>query len=117
MAVAGQALITVGMFLLSTRTMGTPRWQTIAYMVVLGMGMGIGMPLYTLIVQNVFPPQQLGVVTSATTFFRSIGGAIGGGVLRAVVDKPLARAPLPPPAPGPRGKPPLGAVLVGPQPQ
>ena len=44
------------------------------------------MPLYTLIVQNAFPPQRLGVVTSATTFFRSIGGTVGVAILGTVVN-------------------------------
>ena len=47
------------------------------------------MPLYTLIVQNAFPPQRLGVVTSATTFFRSIGGTVGVAVLGHRRQQPL----------------------------
>src|SRR5438270_12001763 len=45
-------------------------------MLVLGLGMGFGMSLYTLIVQNALP-QKIGQATSALVFFRSIGGTIG----------------------------------------
>jgi hypothetical protein len=55
-------------------------------MVIMGMGLGIAMPLYTVIVQNAFPVQRMGVVTSATTFFRSIGGTVGVAVLGTVVN-------------------------------
>ncbi len=54
-------------------------------MMIMGLGLGVAMPLYTLVVQNAFPPQRLGVVTSATTFFRSIGGTMGVAILGTVV--------------------------------
>src|SRR5207237_9955236 len=90
LAIIGQAVLALGMFLLSTMTIDTPRLQTISYMVVMGMGLGIAMPLYTLIVQNAFPPQRLGVVTSATTFFRSVGGTVGVALLGTVVNNRFA---------------------------
>jgi hypothetical protein len=79
-------IFTFGMFLLSTMTIDIPTWQTAAYMVVMGIGLGIAQPLYTLIVQNAFPPQRLGVVTAATTFFRSIGGTVGVAIFGTLVN-------------------------------
>jgi EmrB/QacA subfamily drug resistance transporter len=90
LAVIGQIIIAVGMFLLSTMTIDIPTWQTALYMVVMGIGLGIAQPLYTLIVQNAFPPQRLGVVTSATTFFRSIGGTIGVALFGTIVNNRFA---------------------------
>jgi EmrB/QacA subfamily drug resistance transporter len=90
LAVVGQIIIAFGMFLLSTMAIDIPPWQTAIYMVVMGIGLGIAQPLYTLIVQNAFPPQRLGVVTSATTFFRSIGGTIGVAVFGTVVNNRFA---------------------------
>jgi len=86
LGIFGMVAIATGLFLLSTMTVSTPRLQTVAYMVVMGMGLGIAMPLYTVIVQNAFPVQRMGVVTSATTFFRSIGGTVGVAVLGTVVN-------------------------------
>jgi EmrB/QacA subfamily drug resistance transporter len=86
LGIIGTSLFTIGLFLLSTMTIDTPRLQTIAYMVLLGAGLGIAMPLYTLVVQNAFPIERLGVVTSATTFFRSIGGTVGVAVLGTIVN-------------------------------
>jgi EmrB/QacA subfamily drug resistance transporter len=84
--IAGMALGTLGMFLLYTMNMDTERLVTITYMVILGFGMGITFPLYTLIVQNAFPMGQVGVVTAAVQFFRSIGSTVGVAILGSVVN-------------------------------
>jgi MFS family permease len=90
LAIVGQIIIAIGIFLLSTMAIDVPWWQTAAYMVVMGIGLGIAQPLYTLIVQNAFPQERLGVVTSATTFFRSIGGTIGVAVFGTIVNNRFA---------------------------
>lgn len=86
MGILGITSIAAGLYLLSRMTVDTPRLQTVAFMMVMGLGLGVAMPLYTVIVQNVFPIQRMGVVTSATTFFRSIGGTVGVAVLGTVVN-------------------------------
>ena len=86
LGIVGMSLLTVGLLLLSTMSLTTERWQTIIFMIIMGFGLGIAMPLYTLVVQNAFPANRLGVVTSATTFFRSIGGTVGVAVLGSVVN-------------------------------
>ncbi|HUS17559.1 MAG TPA: MDR family MFS transporter [Chloroflexia bacterium] len=86
LGIVGMVLLTTGLFLLATMNVDTARWQTIGYMIIMGFGLGIAMPLYTLIVQNAFPMQRLGVVTSATTFFRSIGGTVGLALLGSIVN-------------------------------
>ncbi|MDQ3929549.1 MAG: MFS transporter, partial [Chloroflexota bacterium] len=84
--VVGMAMVTGGAILLYTMNMDTPRLVTIVYMVFMGLGLGIAFPLYTLVVQNAFPIQRVGVVTAAVTFFRSIGGTVGVAVLGSVVN-------------------------------
>ncbi len=86
LGVFGMSALTLGMFLLSRMRVDTPRLQTIAFMLLLGVGLGVAMPIYTLIAQNAFPIQRLGVVTAATTFFRSIGGTVGIAVLGTLVN-------------------------------
>jgi hypothetical protein len=51
-----------------------------------GIGLGITMPLYTIAVQNAVPYNVLGVATSSTAFFRSIGGSVGLAVLGSVMN-------------------------------
>jgi MFS family permease len=55
-------------------------------MVVLGVGMGLVMPILTLALQDSFPKSELGVVTSSSQFFRSIGGTFGMTVLGAIMN-------------------------------
>jgi len=59
-----------------------------AKMVLMGLGMGPTIPLYTLAIQNAVPPRQIGVATSTTTFFRQLGSTVGvalAGVVFATV--------------------------------
>src|SRR5205085_9277515 len=53
-------------------------------MLVLGLGMGFGMALYNLIVQNALP-RKIGQATSALVFFRSIGGTIALAAMGSVM--------------------------------
>jgi EmrB/QacA subfamily drug resistance transporter len=86
LGIVGTLALSGGLFLLSTMSVDTPTWQTVSYMLVIGLGLGIAMPIYTVIVQNAMPVERLGVVTAATTFFRSIGGTIGIAILGGVVN-------------------------------
>ena len=53
-------------------------------MIILGMGMGPAIPLYTLAIQNSVPIQQIGVATSTAVFARSVGATVGLAVLNTV---------------------------------
>jgi hypothetical protein len=59
-------------------------------MIILGLGIGPSLPLMPLIAQNLFSPQDIGVVTGATTFFRTVGGAIGTATLGTIFNNQLA---------------------------
>ncbi|AZB42763.1 DHA2 family efflux MFS transporter permease subunit [Bacillus sp. FJAT-42376] len=89
---AGMAITTGGFYLMSTMGTDTPQWLAYTFMVVLGLGMGLVMPTIMIAVQNEFPKHQLGTVTSASTFFRSIGGTIGVTVLNAVMNHSLQQS-------------------------
>jgi hypothetical protein len=67
----------VGMFLLSLLGVDTPPWVASAYMVVVGVGLGLVMQVLVLAVQNDARPEDIGVATASATFFRSMGGAFG----------------------------------------
>ncbi len=90
LGIVGTLALAGGMFLLSTMAVDTPTWQTVGYMLIIGLGLGIAMPIYTVIVQNAMPVERLGVVTAATTFFRTIGGTIGIAILGGVVSNRFA---------------------------
>ncbi|MCY4529564.1 MAG: MFS transporter, partial [Chloroflexi bacterium] len=65
----------------SRMTADTSFAEAVASIVVMGLGLGITFPSFTISVQNAVPHNLLGVVTSATQFYRSVGGALGLAVL------------------------------------
>lgn len=82
----GMVIMAVSFFLLTTLTVTTSEWTTTLYMVILGLGMGFVMPLLTIVLQETFPKSELGVVTSSSQFFRSIGGTFGMTILGAILN-------------------------------
>ena len=81
LALVGFAVATVGMFLLSRMDTTATDGLVIRNMIIVGLGIGVLMSLFTIVVQNAFPMRQLGEVTASITFFRSIGSTIGVAVL------------------------------------
>ncbi|KVF97104.1 disulfide bond formation protein DsbA [Burkholderia vietnamiensis] len=75
--IAGTLLGGVAMALLSTLSLDTSLHTIYAYMALLGIGLGMVMPVLTLAVQNAVEFQHMGVATSGATLFRSIGGSLG----------------------------------------
>lgn len=88
--IAGTALITVGILLLSQVGVGTSLIVAALFMFVLGVGLGCVMQVLVLIVQNAVPYPELGVATSGATFFRSIGGSFGTAIFGAIFSNVLA---------------------------
>ncbi|MGO8728012.1 MAG: MFS transporter, partial [Streptosporangiaceae bacterium] len=87
--IAGTALMTLGLYLLSLMGVGSSTLQDAAYMLVLGMGIGGVMQVLVIIVQNGVPHSELGVATSGATFFRSIGGSFGTAIFGAIFSNVL----------------------------
>jgi EmrB/QacA subfamily drug resistance transporter len=81
----GGVILFLGILLLSRMGPDISYWQVTLYMVITGLGVGPSMPLYTLAVQNAVDVRKLGQATSASQFFRQIGGAIGIAVLGTVL--------------------------------
>jgi EmrB/QacA subfamily drug resistance transporter len=75
--IAGTALMTVAMFLLSRLESGTSTWVAAGYALILGLGLGMVMQVLVLAVQNAVDRSVMGVATSGSTLFRQIGGSIG----------------------------------------
>ncbi|WP_208298546.1 MFS transporter [Streptomyces liangshanensis] len=76
----GGAISVVGMWLLSRLEADTSRLECGIAQAVLGLGIGLVMPVLILAVQNAVPPSDLGTATSANNYFRQIGGSVGAAV-------------------------------------
>lgn len=82
--------MTLAMFLLTGIGVSQPIWQTAAYMVILGFGLGMTMQVLVLAAQNAVPYELLGVATSGSTLSRQVGGSIGVSLFGAIFANQLA---------------------------
>jgi EmrB/QacA subfamily drug resistance transporter len=87
--IAGTAVATVGMFLMSRIDEQTSAAERGVYMFVLGAGLGLVMPVLTLAVQNALPFKDIGTGTSASLFFRNMGGSFGTAIFGALLTNRL----------------------------
>jgi len=74
-AFVGMAITIGGAFLLQRLDVNSTSTDLIIAMIVLGLGLGFSMSLYTVIVQNALPT-RIGQATSSLTFFRQIGSTV-----------------------------------------
>ncbi|MHB8874240.1 MAG: MDR family MFS transporter [Myxococcaceae bacterium] len=82
-------------------------------MVLVGVGMGPSLPLYTLAVQNALPARNAGVATATSTFFRQMGSTVGVALVGTVFATALAGELRTRVAPAAEGLPPrLAAGLL-----
>ncbi len=87
----GIAIMAAGMVLMSRMTADTSFEQAVASIVVAGLGLGMTFPSFTISVQNADPANLLGAATSATQFYRSVGGRLGLGRAGLAHGEPFLR--------------------------
>jgi EmrB/QacA subfamily drug resistance transporter len=85
LAVLGMLISVGGTLMLARLSVTSGNTDVLLAMLVLGLGMGFGMSLYTLIVQNAIPG-KIGQSTAALTFFRSIGGTIALAAMGSILN-------------------------------
>ncbi|MCU1523283.1 MAG: family efflux transporter permease subunit [Microbacteriaceae bacterium] len=83
--VVGTGLMSLGFFLFTFIQASTPIWYIMFGMFLVGLGLGQLMQTLTIASQNSVGPRDIGVATSASTFFRQIGGTLGVAVLFSVL--------------------------------
>jgi EmrB/QacA subfamily drug resistance transporter len=88
--IAGTAIVSVGLFLLSRMDEHTSILTSSLSMFVLGFGLGMVMQVLVIAVQNAVEYRDLGVGTSGATFFRSIGSCFGTAVFGAIFTNELS---------------------------
>ncbi|MFF2813732.1 MFS transporter [Streptomyces sp. NPDC058000] len=84
--IIGTALMVAAMLLFHYRVQwDTPLWETMVYMLIFGLGLGGCMQTLVLAVQNAVPPQDMGVATASSTFFRQMGATAGTAIFLSVL--------------------------------
>ncbi|MGW2745943.1 MDR family MFS transporter [Streptomyces sp. NPDC001450] len=82
--IVGGALMIVGLYLLSLMDTDTTRLTSGLYMAVLGLGMGCLMQVTMLVAQNSVEMKDMGVASSSTTLFRTLGSSFGVAIMGAL---------------------------------
>ncbi|MEP7158599.1 MAG: MDR family MFS transporter [Chloroflexota bacterium] len=77
LTVGALVILSVGLLLLTNLRAETPPPTLWLWQFITGLGVGPSFAVFTIIVQNAVPWNQLGVATSNLTFFRQIGGTVG----------------------------------------
>ena len=74
------AFLIMGVTLQPDASQASVTWK----MILIGLGLGPSIPLYTLAIQNAADPRLTGQVTSSVTFFRNLGQVVGVAILGTV---------------------------------
>jgi EmrB/QacA subfamily drug resistance transporter len=86
----GIVLAALMIALLTLLTPETPYWHEAVIMFVLGLGLGLVMPVLNIAVQGEFTQRELGVATSSVQLFRGLGSTIGLAVFGAMLTAGIA---------------------------
>ncbi len=83
--ITGTAFMAAGFFWFTNLSFDKPYWFMMIGMLLVGLGLGQLMQTLTIASQNSVGARDIGVATSASTFFRQIGGTLGTAVLFSVL--------------------------------
>ena len=81
----GTLSMVIGFFLMTFLTFDSSLWFIMVAMFMLGFGLGQLMQTLTVASQNSVGSRDMGVATSSSTFFRSMGGTAGTAILFSVL--------------------------------
>ena len=84
-AIVGAIILAGGVFLMTQLNATTSSLEITLDVFLIGVGLGILMPLVNVATQNVLPKNRLGVGTGAVTFLRSTGSTMATAVLGTIV--------------------------------
>ncbi|WP_235452706.1 MDR family MFS transporter [Frigoribacterium sp. Leaf8] len=89
--ITGTAFMAAGFFWFTNLSFDKPYWFMMVGMLLVGLGLGQLMQTLTIASQNSVGARDIGVATSASTFFRQIGGTLGTAVLFSVLFSRIPR--------------------------
>ncbi|MFC6130575.1 MULTISPECIES: MDR family MFS transporter [Streptomyces] len=87
--ILGSVFSAGGLALLGTMDPDTSVTLLCTYIFLIGLGVGLLMQLMVLVVQNAVPRTDLGVATTTSTFFRTLGQSFGAALFGAILSARL----------------------------
>jgi EmrB/QacA subfamily drug resistance transporter len=91
-AIAGSALILGGVLLATRLDVHSSQGAVTLPMIVLGVGIGLSMPVFSVVSQNAVPQRLVSSATSAVQFVRQMGSVLGLAVAGSFFNSRLAAA-------------------------
>ncbi|HLV98847.1 MAG TPA: MDR family MFS transporter [Ktedonobacterales bacterium] len=88
--VLGCVILLVGALLMTTINPSISPVIVVRNMVVIGVGIGMALPVLSIAVQNAVPRSQLGAGTGAMSYLRSLGSTLGVAVIGTVLNNTVA---------------------------
>jgi hypothetical protein len=85
----GGLVLVFGLWQLSLISVGSAEIDVVRDLVLVGLGVGVGMPLYLNATQSAVDVRYLGVVSSQIQFWRNVGSTVGVAILGAVLSHEL----------------------------
>ena len=80
-ALIGMVLLLIGSFFMTTINPDTSQLAIMIFTSLMGIGMGLSIPVFLIAIQTAVQPSEMGIATSTVQFSRSLGGTIGVSVL------------------------------------
>ncbi|MCP4225900.1 MAG: MFS transporter [Actinomycetia bacterium] len=81
----GPIISVIGMIGLATLSVDSQPWNATPFVIINGIGLGLMMPPLSIAIQNGVSFRDLGVATSANTFFRTLGMTFGVATFGAIM--------------------------------
>ena len=87
----GPVVLGAGLLLLWRMGVSTTNGEAARNMVIAGIGLGLMMQVFVLVVQNSVPTRSMGSATALTQFSRSIGATLGVAIMGVIINQELPR--------------------------
>ncbi len=91
LALVGMLLASAAMYALSRMDSNTTYESLRLRMIFTGLGLGMTMPVFNIVIQNIFERSKIGVVTAAIQLFRSVGGTMGVALMGAILNNQMLK--------------------------
>jgi EmrB/QacA subfamily drug resistance transporter len=88
----GLCILILGLVLLLQSQPGRPLWDVSWRVFIMGIGLGPTQSLFNLAIQNSVRPQDIGVATASSQFFRQVGSTMGVAIFGTLLTTNLAHA-------------------------
>jgi len=89
----GISLLTLASLTLPLITTSSPIWMMVGIIFVMGLGFGLSITTFTIVVQSAVGWELRGAATSSNTFVRTLGQAIGVAVLGSFLNQQIGSTP------------------------